>query len=112
MRSNAAQSNARYDRTLRAVMWMDAFLSVELVLVATIAAPVIAIVGIGDAGRLAVGITALVCAVLLAAFGAITGIVVMLRMRTGTYFLPANLNLRPLPSGMRPTIHTGSDVVA
>lgn len=103
MRSNDP-GPARYDRTLRIVMWLDAFLSVELVLVATVASPIIAVVGVAGSARLALGITALVCALLLAAFGAVTGVVLMLRMRAGAYFLPAELNLRPLPSGMRPTI--------
>jgi hypothetical protein len=99
-----SRPTARYDRTLRVVMWMDAFLSVELVAVATIVSPIVAVVGIGAPTRLVLGITVLVCAVLLAAFGAITGVVLMLRMRAGVYFLPAGLNLAPLPSGMRPTI--------
>ncbi len=98
---------ARYDRTLRTVMWMDALLSVELVLVATIASPVVAILGASGAARLALGVIALICAILLAAFGAITGVVLMLRMRAGVYYLPDRLNLRPLPAGMRPTIVTG-----
>jgi hypothetical protein len=110
MRNNDAGTVARYDRTLRVVMWMDAFLSVELVLVATVASPVLAFVGVAGSVRLGVGIAALVCAVLLAAFGAITGVVLMLRMRAGVYFLPTELNLRPLPSGMRPTIMTGPPV--
>lgn len=85
-------------------MWMDAFLSVEFVSVATVASPIMAVLGATGSVRLAVGITALVCAVLLAAFGAITSVLLMLRMRAGMYFLPAGLNLRPLPSGMRPPI--------
>ena len=48
MRNNdSAAPVGRYDRTLRVVMWMDAFLSVEMVLVATIASPIMAVLGIG-----------------------------------------------------------------
>jgi hypothetical protein len=90
------------------VMWLDAFLSVEMVLIATVASPIVAILGVPGGVRLALGITALVAAVLLAAFGAITGVLLMLRMRAGLYFLPAGLNLRPLPPGMRPTIVTNA----
>jgi len=107
MRSDDVKPTYRYDRTLRVVMWMDAFLSVEMVVVCVIASPIAAIVGVTASIRLVLGIATLVCALLLAAFGAITGIVLMLRMRAGVYFLPAELNLRPLPSGMRPKIISG-----
>jgi hypothetical protein len=109
MRNNDAAPAARYDRTLRVVMWLDALLSVELVVVATIVSPILAIVGAAGPIRLALGLIALVWALLLAAFGAITGVVLMLRMRAGLYYLPAGLNLRPLPSGMRPTISSASE---
>ncbi len=109
MRNNNAAAAGRYDRTLRVVMWLDALLSVELVVVATVVSPILAIVGATGSVRLALGLTALVWAVLLAAFGAITGIVLMLRMRAGLYYLPPGLNLRPLPSGMRPTISSASE---
>jgi hypothetical protein len=108
MRTANTEPIGRYDQTLRVVMWLDAFLSVEMVLIATVASPIVAILGVPNVVRLALAIAALVAAVLLAAFGAITGVLLMLRMRAGLYFLPAGLNLRPLPPGMRPTIVTSA----
>lgn len=91
----------RFDRTLRAVMWLDAFLSVALVVVCVLASPIVATVGVADRARLALAVAAMTCAVLLAAFGAITAIVLMLRMQAGQYLLPDGLRL-PLPAPMRP----------
>jgi Na+/melibiose symporter-like transporter len=90
-----------YDRTLRVVMWSDAFLSVAFVLVCTVVVPVVATLGVPDAALEAVGLTAVICGVLLAAFGAITAVALMLRMRSGLMHLPPRLWL-PLPGGMRP----------
>jgi hypothetical protein len=95
----------RYDRTLRAVMWADAFLSIAVVVGGVIASPIFAIVGVPRAMNFALGIAMIVCAILLAAFGAITGVLLMVRMRAGEYLLPAQLRL-PLPASMR------SDLVA
>jgi hypothetical protein len=92
-----------FDRTVRAVMWMDAFLSVAMVAVCVVAAPVAATLPVPAGVQLAIGVTAIVSAVLLAAFGAITAVLLMLRMRSGQYFLPPALRL-PLPEGMRPEI--------
>jgi hypothetical protein len=87
-------------------MWMDAFLSVVMVVVCVAAAPVVvATAGVPPALVLALGVTAIVCAVLLAAFGAITAVALMLRMSAGDYFLPSELRL-PLPPFMRPAIVT------
>jgi hypothetical protein len=94
----------RFDRTLRVVMWLDAFLSVEVVAVGAIASPVVAVLGVPSSILFAVAMASIVCAVLLAAFGAITAVVLMLRMRDGHYLLPDDLNLRPLPAGMRPEL--------
>jgi hypothetical protein len=82
-------------------MWMDAFLSVALVVVCFVTAPIVATVGIPHRVVFAIGMASIVSAVLLAAFGAITAIVLMLRMRAGVYLLPAALRV-PLPSGMNP----------
>jgi hypothetical protein len=95
----------RFDRTLRIVMWLDAFLSVALVVVCVVAAPVVATVGVPDGLQPGVGLLAIACAVPLAAFGAITAVVIMARMRAGDYLLPSNLRL-PLPPGMRPPLRT------
>ena len=92
----------RLDRTLRAVMWMDAFLSVAFVGVGLVASPIVATLGVPSALRTAVGVGTFVAAVLLALFGAITAVAFMLRMRDGEYFPPPHLRL-PLPDGMRPT---------
>jgi hypothetical protein len=87
-------------------MWMDAFLSVALVVVCVIASPILATVGVPRGDRFAVGLAAIVCAVPLAAFGAITAVLIMLRMRAGQYLLPPGLRL-PLPAPMRPVIGHG-----
>ena len=92
---------ARFDRTLRAVMWLDAFLSAALAALCFVAAPVIATVGVPGGLVHAVCIAAVGLAVLLAALGAITFVALMRRMRTGEYLLPAGLRL-PLPASMRP----------
>jgi hypothetical protein len=52
-------------------MWMDAFLSVALVVVCVIASPIVATVGVPQGIRFALGLAAIGSAVLLAAFGAI-----------------------------------------
>lgn len=91
----------RYDRTLRSVMWMDAFLSVAMVAICLVATPVVATVGVPDAVVQAVGMASIVSAVLLAAFGAITAVALMLRMAQGDFSLPRNLRV-PLPPGMNP----------
>ena len=98
---------SRYDRTLRSVMWMDAFLSVAMVIVCFIATPIVATVGVPHRIVFAVGVVSIVIAVLLAAFGAITAITLMLRMQAGDYFLPTLLRV-PLPIGMNP-IHGTAD---
>lgn len=81
---------------------MDAFLSLALTIVCMIASPILATVGMPRAFRSMIGLTAIICAILLAAFGAITAALLMLRMSAGQYLLPLNLRL-PLPPSMRPT---------
>lgn len=93
----------RFDRTLRVVMWLDAFLSVWSVYLCIAAAPVVATLGVPRAVRPTLVVTSVVDAVLLAAFGAITGVVLMLRMSSGEYRLPHDLRL-PLPRYMRPPL--------
>lgn len=85
-------------------MWSDAFLSVTLVTAGLVATPVVALVGVPPAILFSVAVVCIVCAVLLAAFGAITAVVIMLRLRHGQYQLPARLWL-PLPPGLRPSMY-------
>lgn len=89
------------DRTLRIVMWLDAFLSVTFVAAGLVAVPVLAALRVAGAARLAVGLVALVAGVLLAGFGAVTAVVLALRIRRGDHTLPTELWL-PLPPVMRP----------
>jgi hypothetical protein len=99
----ATDTTRRFDRTVRTVMWLDAFLSVAIVVASIVAVPAVAILGVPDAITEAVAAVSLVSAVLLAAFGAITAVLLMLRMRAGQYFLPAQLRL-PLPPPLRPPL--------
>jgi uncharacterized membrane protein len=99
------RQTSRYDRTLRVVMWMDAFLSVAMVVVCVIATPLVATLGVPQPVVFSLGVVSIVCAVLLAAFGAITAVALMRRMHAGVYHLPPDLRL-PLPPGMRPPLRT------
>jgi hypothetical protein len=108
MRTSQPDVIVRFDRTLRAVMWMDAFLSVALVVVGVVASPIVATVGVPQRVLFGLGLAAIGSAVLLAAFGAITAILLMVRMHGGQYLLPAQLRL-PLPPPMRPVLATSRD---
>ena len=99
----------RYDRTLRAVMWMDAFLSAALMVIGVIASPIVAVVGVPRSMKFALGVATIACAVVLAAFGAITGVLLMVRLRAGEYLLPATLRL-PLPEPMSPELVSARDL--
>jgi hypothetical protein len=94
-----------FDRTLRVAMWLDAFLSAALAVVCVVVSPIVAIVGVPSSGLGAIGIVAAALAVLLAAFGAITAVVFVRRLRSGEYLMPARLKL-PLPAAMRPNPHS------
>lgn len=94
-------TSRRGDRTLRIVMWLDAFLSVTFVAAGLVAAPVLAVLHVAGTARLVIGLVALVAGVLLAGFGAVTAVVLALRMRRGDHTLPSRLWL-PLPPAMRP----------
>ena len=90
----------RYDATLRAVMWLDAFWSVAFVFLA----PAVALIAALEAPSgvpSAVVIATFVSAVVLALCGAVTGVLLMARMQHGHYYLPDDLRL-PLPAFMRP----------
>ena len=103
MRTTPAPNRSRYDRTVRAVMWMDAFLSVTMAGVCLVATPVVAALGVPRSILFGLAMTSVVCAVLLAAFGAITAFALVQRMRAGQFFLPNQLRL-PLPPGMNPDL--------
>jgi hypothetical protein len=99
---------AHLDRTVRSVMWMDAFLSTALVVVCVIASPIPATVTVPQAIRSVIGFAVIVCAVMLAAFGVITAVALMLRLSAGQSLLPVDLRL-PLPAPMRPAALTPHD---
>ncbi|MCW2756729.1 MAG: hypothetical protein JWO46_475 [Nocardioidaceae bacterium] len=101
----------RFDRTLRVVMWLDAFLSLVAMGVSVLLLPVVMLLDVPAGIRLATGLVAIVSSVLLAAFGAITGVALLLRMSAGVYTLPDELRL-PLPAWMRPLADASSDAVA
>ena len=103
MRNRPVTPDLRYDRTLRIVMWLDAFLSVAMTLVCLLAAPLLATVDVPHRVAVAIGVTGFACAVPLAAFGAITGVLLMARMHRGVYGLPRGLRL-PLPGLLRPPL--------
>lgn len=96
-------THSRYDGTLRVVMWLDAFWSAAATLIAIGGSLLVALLGLPHDAHLVVGIGALVAAVLLAACGAVTGVLLMLRMNAGHYTMPPDLRV-PLPRGMVPRI--------
>jgi hypothetical protein len=100
-------NGSRYDGTLRVVMWLDAFWSAAVTLIAIGGSVAVALLGLPQGAHLAVGISALVAAVFLAACGAITGVLLLLRMNAGHYTMPPDLRV-PLPRGMVPRIGPGS----
>ena len=97
------ENTTRYDGTLRVVMWLDVFWSVVAVLVSIAGSLAVALFGLPHGAQLAVGISALAAGVFLAATGAVTGVLLMLRMNAGHYTMPADLRV-PLPRGMVPHI--------
>ena len=96
-------TRSRYDGTLRVVMWLDAFWSAVATLIAIGGSLLVALLGLPHGAHLVVGISALVAAVFLAACGAVTGVLLMLRMNAGHYTMPPDLRV-PLPRGMVPRI--------
>ena len=95
------ENTTRYDGTLRVVMWLDAFWSAAATLIAIGGSLLVALLGLPHGAHLAVGISALVAAAFLAACGAVTGVLLMLRMNAGHYTMPPDLRV-PLPRGMVP----------
>ena len=92
-----------YDSSLRAVMWWDAFLSLEAALLAIVALPVVMLADLPPSIALGVGLAAILAAIVLAACGVVTAILIGIRLRLGDDLLPAQLRL-PLPGWMRPTL--------
>jgi hypothetical protein len=70
-------------------------------LLCVVVTPIVVLVGVPHRIVLGVGLAAVACAVLLAAFGAITAIAIMLRVHSGDRSMPRDLRL-PLPSRLRP----------
>jgi hypothetical protein len=95
--------NARFDRSLSAVMWTDAFLSTAVVLVSVVLSPIVAGLGMPRGMQLAVGLAVIALAALLAACGAVTAVMISLRLRDGDAMLPDRLRL-PLPAFLRPPL--------
>ncbi|HEY3087992.1 MAG TPA: hypothetical protein VGJ59_08020 [Jatrophihabitantaceae bacterium] len=91
----------QFDRTLRVVMWLDAFLSAGLAVLGALASPIVAAVGLPRGVVFGLGMAAIGLALLLASLGAITAGLLIVRMRAGQYRMPPRLRL-PLPAGMRP----------
>ena len=93
----------RYDGTLRVVMWLDAFWSVVATVVAVLGTVLVALLGLPDGAQRAVGMTAIAAAAFLALCGAVTGVLLLLRMNAGHYTMPPGMRV-PLPRGMHPEI--------
>ncbi|MGH3474670.1 MAG: hypothetical protein ACRDOT_07140 [Aeromicrobium sp.] len=98
----------RFDRSLRAVMWLDALLSLVVAIGCIVAIPVVATIGVPADTRFALGVIAAVLAAVLAALGLITAVLIAERVSAGHYAVPENLRL-PLPRFMRPTFHSDAD---
>jgi len=99
----SSDGTGRYDGTLRVVMWLDAFWSAAATLVSIGGSVLVAVLGLPHEARVVVGVGAIVAAVFLAACGAVTGVLLMLRMNAGHYTMPPDLRV-PLPRGMVPRI--------
>ena len=84
-------------------MWWDAFLSLEAALLAIVALPVVMLADLPPSIALGVGLVAILAAIVLAACGVVTAILIGIRLRLGDDLLPAQLRL-PLPGWMRPTL--------
>lgn len=94
---------AHFERTLSAVMWVDAFLSAALAVSSAAAAPIVAVVGVPAHAHFALAVGAIALCGLLAGCGAVTFVLIMVRLGHGEYLLPSGLRL-PLPRAMRPPL--------
>lgn len=96
----------RFDATLRVVIAADAFLS-AMAAMAGVAGPVVALLPMTSSSGTVVGLVALGAALLLAALGAVTAVLLALRMRAGHDAVPRGLRL-PLPAAMVPDLGAGT----
>jgi hypothetical protein len=90
-------------------MWWDAFLSLAVALLAIVALPAVMLLHLPRSTVVGVGVAAILSALVLAACGVVTAILIGLRMRLGNDRLPEQLRL-PLPAWMRPTLQDRSEV--
>jgi hypothetical protein len=97
-----------YDGTLRVVMWWDAFLSLVVALLAVVALPAVVLSDLPRSTVIAVGVAAILAALVLAACGIVTALLIGLRLHHGNDQLPERLQL-PLPAVMRPTLQDRDD---
>ena len=95
--------NGAYEAPLRLVMWWDAFLSLIVALLAILALPAVMISDLPRSVVVVVGVAAILAALVLAACGVVTAVLIGLRVRRGDDRLPQRLRL-PLPALMRPTL--------
>lgn len=91
----------KYDGTLRVIIWLDVFWSVAAVLVSVAGSVVVAVLGMPDGATGTLAAMSLVAGAFLAATGAITAVLLMLRLRDGHYLMPPDLKV-PLPRAMHP----------
>ena len=99
---NRSPDAPRYDATLRAVMWLDAFWSLAFVVACLVVALVAAVWAPSEVPMTLV-VATFASAVVLALCGAVTGGLLMVRMNEGHFYLPDGLRL-PLPAFMRPDL--------
>ena len=92
-----------FERPLRFVMWWDAFLSFVVAILALVALPAVILADLPRSSVIVVGVSAILAALVLAACGVVTAVLIGLRLRRGDDRLPGQLRL-PLPAVMRPTL--------
>lgn len=83
------------------IIWLDVFWSVVAVLVSVAGSVVVAVLGLPHGAMGALTAASLVAGVFLAATGAITAVLLMIRLNAGHYLMPPDLKF-PLPRGMHP----------
>lgn len=83
------------------IIWLDVFWSVVAVLVSVAGSIAVAALGLPHAAMGTLTAVSLVAGVFLAATGAITAVLLMLRLSDGHYLMPPDLKF-PLPRAMHP----------
>ena len=104
---NRAANHDRHEGALRFVMWWDALLSLVAALLCIVGLPVVMFADVSRSIAIVVGVTAILAAIVLAACGIVTAVLIALRFQSGNDSLPAGLRL-PLPAVMRPTLRDRS----